>query len=83
MTVKMPHGHPQGWAPKEIGLFVDSVLKKGEPLAQTRALCRSPTARRRRRCDSEVPVASAQLHYTTDTGPWQKREWKSLDAEAG
>ena len=31
--------------------------------------------------DSEVPIASAQLHYTTDTGPWQKRDWKSLDAK--
>ena len=32
VQVRMPHGHPQGWAPKEIGLFVDSVLKGGEPL---------------------------------------------------
>ena len=26
VTVKMPHGHSEGWRPKEIGLFVDSVL---------------------------------------------------------
>src|SRR5262249_58009011 len=31
VTVNMPHGHPQGWAPVEIGLFVDSVLKGGKP----------------------------------------------------
>ncbi len=24
--VKMPHGHSAGWAPPEIGAFVDSVL---------------------------------------------------------
>ena len=25
ITVNMPHGHPQGWAPAEIGLFVDEL----------------------------------------------------------
>ena len=34
VTVNMPHGHPQGWAPVEIGLFVDQHLRKGKPLAQ-------------------------------------------------
>ena len=32
VTVNMPHGHEPGWAPREIGLFVDSVLKGGTPL---------------------------------------------------
>jgi hypothetical protein len=27
IMVNMPHGHPQGWAPKEIGLFVDHHLR--------------------------------------------------------
>ena len=31
VTVRMPHGHPEGWKPQEIGLFVDSVLKQGTP----------------------------------------------------
>ena len=79
VQVRMPHGHPQGWAPKEIGLFVDSVLKGGEPLPRLGDLSisdghASATIR------SEVPIASAGLHYTTDTGPWPKRDWKSLDA---
>jgi hypothetical protein len=26
-------------------------------------------------------LAKAQLHYTTDTGDWQKRAWKSAPAE--
>ncbi len=33
VTVNMPHGHPAGWAPPEIGAFVDSLLKGGQPLA--------------------------------------------------
>src|SRR5436190_14588419 len=32
VTVNMPHGHQQGWAPVEIGRFVDSHLKKGPRL---------------------------------------------------
>jgi len=34
VTVRMPHGHQAGWAPVEIGLFVDSVLRDGVPLPQ-------------------------------------------------
>jgi PhoPQ-activated pathogenicity-related protein len=33
ITINMPHGHQQGWAPKEIGLFVDQYLTGGVPLA--------------------------------------------------
>ena len=34
VTVNMPHGHPQGWAPQEIGLFVEQTVKHGRPLPQ-------------------------------------------------
>lgn len=34
VTVNMPHGHPQGWAPIEIGLYVDRYLKSGKPLTR-------------------------------------------------
>ena len=29
VTVNMPHGHSQGWAPAEIGLFIDQHVKGG------------------------------------------------------
>jgi dienelactone hydrolase len=32
VTVRMPHSHPAGWKPVEIGLFVDSVIRDGLPL---------------------------------------------------
>ncbi len=28
----MRHGHPPGWAPEEIGLFIDSKCRGGTPL---------------------------------------------------
>lgn len=82
ITVGMKHSHPAGWAPQEIGLFVDSVLRGGQPLAQFGAVtCDSAwgtklTASIR----SAVPIQSAALHYTTDFKPWRDREWHSVPA---
>lgn len=81
VTVNMPHSHPAGWAPKEIGLFADQHLKKGKALFRFD----DPDARIEQK-DGEVRVAiiqthdikSVSLHSTTDTkGPWQKRKWES------
>jgi hypothetical protein len=80
ITVKMPHGHSQGWAPREIGLFVDSVLKGGEPLptiGEMKMAGGNVTAQ----FQSKVSVVKGQLHYTSDSGAWQKREWRSADAK--
>lgn len=79
IEVKMPHGHPPGWAPKEIGLFIDSKCRDGVPLPvpgqpeiksdSVKVTCKSVTA-----------LKKAELHYTTDTGLRSKRAWKSLPA---
>jgi hypothetical protein len=80
VTVRMPHGHQAGWRPKEIGLFVDSVLNQGKPLA--RIVERSREGKNVTvQFKAAIPINSAALHYTTDTGAWQKREWKSMPAE--
>jgi dienelactone hydrolase len=77
ITVNMPHGHPQGWAPPEIGLFVDGYLRGGKPL---------PAIQRPRTVNGQVlakvraktGLASAALHYTTGTGPINKRQWQTV-----
>ena len=79
VTVKMPHGHQQGWAPKEIGLFVDSVLKGGAPLPRLSGP-KVDGARIEARVTAPGPVRAAKVHYTTDVGPWQTREWTTKDA---
>jgi dienelactone hydrolase len=76
VTVRMPHGHKQGWAPVEIGLFVDHYLRGGKALAKITSTKRDKRALTVR-FQSEVPVVSAALCCTTDTGAWQKRLWKS------
>jgi dienelactone hydrolase len=82
VTVNMPHGHPQGWAPKEIGLFVDDQLKDGKKLF------RFDKARANQK-DGDFSVAISQqheiksvaIHWTTDAkSPWQKRKWESRTA---
>ena len=45
ITVNMPHGHPEGWAPAEIGLFVDEHLRGGRPLPKDPAAPEPSTAR--------------------------------------
>ncbi|MHC4460826.1 MAG: alpha/beta hydrolase family protein [Planctomycetota bacterium] len=79
ITVNMPHGHKQGWAPKEIGLFVDQYLKDSIPL---------PIVMRPQLINGEVHVTvksktnltSANLHYATGTVPINKLKWETLSA---
>lgn len=80
VTVNMPHGHVQGWTPVEIGLFVDQHLNRGKPLPRIGEVKRSGKI-----VDvgfeSETPVQSAALHYTTDSEAWQKRKWQTKPAQ--
>ncbi|HYF34970.1 MAG TPA: prolyl oligopeptidase family serine peptidase [Prosthecobacter sp.] len=80
IEVKMPHGHAPGWAPQEIGLFIDSYCRNGKPLAVP-AQPQINGDQARVSFEAKVPVKTAQLHYTTDTGLRSKRTWKSLEAQ--
>jgi dienelactone hydrolase len=76
VTVNMPHGHPQGWAPAEIGLFADQHLRGGRPLPRIES-CRREGDAVEVKFRAEVPVTRAALHFTTDSGPWKERKWKT------
>jgi dienelactone hydrolase len=76
----MPHSHRAGWAPAEIGLFIDAYCREGEPLpVVTDAALRDgrPTAK----VESATTLKSAALHYTEDAGPLVKRRWSKVAAE--
>jgi dienelactone hydrolase len=75
----MRHSHPDGWAPKEIGLYVDSVLAGGDPLPRLGPM-KTGDGKATAPFTAKVPVTRGQLHYTTDSGPWQERAWQSVDA---
>lgn len=77
ITVNMPHTHQQGWAPKEIGLFVDQYLKGGIPLA-TVMKPQLTNRKVRAKFKSKMAPTSANLHYTTGTMPINKLDWESM-----
>ncbi len=75
----MGHSHPAGWNPEEIGVYVDSRLKDGTPLAELSPLdINDGTVSLT--FESGVPVTDAELFYTTDDGIRSKRKWQSLPA---
>lgn len=76
----MRHSHTAGWAPTEIGIFVDSLLKDGEPLPEVGAMqvvdgtVTVPVK-------SNIPIRGVGLVYTSDSGPRAKRGWFQLEAK--
>lgn len=79
IEVKMPHSHPAGWAPKEIGLFIDSYCRNGEPLpALSEPVVVSDGVSAE--FSSVRPVKAAALHFTCDSGLRSERNWQSLEA---
>lgn len=79
VTVNMPHGHPQGWAPVEIGLFVDQHLRNGKAFPHIESAKRTGI-QIEVRVKSDTSIEKAGLHFTTDTEkPWKDRKWTSRE----
>ena len=79
VTVDMPHSHPSGWAPQEIGLFIAHHLRgdKGLPsVGQPRVKGTKVLAT----ATSPLKLAGAELHWTSEEGPINKRKWQSSPA---
>lgn len=77
VVVGLPHGHI--WTFGEVDAFVDSALRDSP------ALPRIGDVRISGRCAHArvkhfTPIAAATLCYTTDTGVWQKRNWRTVPA---
>jgi len=77
VAVNRPHGHI--WTFPEVDAFVGSVLMDRPALAVVGA----PVVAEGRLTASVRPAASVResmLCYTTDTGVWQKRQWRTVPA---
>jgi dienelactone hydrolase len=78
ILLDMPHGHI--WTFGEVDAFVDAALRGGRPLAElgtpklNAGTVTVPV-------HSVVPPTKAELLYTVDGGPWQKRRWKGVPAK--
>ena len=80
IEVQMPHGHPPGWAPQEIGLFIDSFCRDTKPLPVPGKIV-FENGRTIMSYTSGVPLKSAALHYTTSKGLRSDRAWNRIKAE--
>lgn len=80
VTVNMPHGHPSGWAPAEIGIFIDHHLlgKPGLPEVGDPQVSGGEV---RVKCEGAASLKSAALHVTLDDGPINKRTWETHPAK--
>jgi hypothetical protein len=82
VRIRMPHGHAEGFAPREIEIFADQVLRDGVPLPTIGAL-----EHRGREVSAAVggprPLTHGLLAYTADPRPWkewQLRPWQGVPA---
>lgn len=81
---RLPHGHI--WTFPEVDAFIDSELKGGEKLIKISgsAICvivGPETAFALLDPRYLDRVKKVELHYTQQTGPWPKREWKSVEGK--
>jgi dienelactone hydrolase len=81
ITIKMPHSHQDGWAPAEIGMFIDQVLRHGRAL---------PVIDDVKRVEQKVVAkyetsgkVTASLNFTADHKPVNEHEWQTLPATIG
>ena len=80
VRVGMVHGHGgPGENPEEIHAMADAVLKDGAPLVRIIGNQRDG-ATASVTFESRTLVLKAELNYTTDDGPWQKRNWTTVAA---
>jgi len=78
MAVNRPHGHI--WTFPEVDAFVSSVLRREPALVRFGA----PTVEANRlsaRLGQVTGLRNLSLCYTTDSGAWQQRKWRTVPAQ--
>ena len=75
----MRHSHVHGWAPMEIGLFIDQHVRNSIPLPSFSNL-QTTGEKASANITSKLPIKQAELFYTTGIGPLVKRRWQSIAA---
>lgn len=75
IVTNLPHGHI--WTFPEVHAFVDHVLRKTPAMAKAETP-RIENGQLTALVNSSSAIKSVSLCYTTNTGPWQKRQWISM-----
>ncbi len=77
---RMGHSHPAGWAPAEIGLFIDSHCRDGIPLPRPSRPTIDADDRVRVTVASATPLKKAALHHSSGSGLRTEWKWETVDA---
>lgn len=77
IKVRMPHGHI--WTFGEVDAFIDSQVEGKKGLLKAGSL-ETVDGKAVVKYEPAQTAKKAMLHYAVNEGPWQKREWKSIDA---
>jgi dienelactone hydrolase len=82
VTVNLPHSHPEGWKPAEIGIFIDHhlrdqlpLLRVGDPTVVQEKVLVSVSG-----TNDQNSIKSAALHFTTGNEPINQRGWETQTA---
>ena len=78
VRVRLPHGHI--WTFGEVDAFLHSHLTAADPLPAVGEMKRDGNTVSAP-VESKVELKAAHLHYAAASGPWPKREWKSIPAQ--
>jgi dienelactone hydrolase len=78
ITIKMPHSHQDGWAPPEIGMFIDHHLLGNRAILVIEEVTRDKQ-KVVAKCKSDGKV-TAKLNFTTDHAPVNEHEWQTQPA---
>lgn len=79
LKVRMPHDHPPAGDPPEIMAFANAIVQGGEPLAMIDKQSLNAEVATVHWV-STLAITKAELVYTTDSGDWTKRYWKTQAA---
>ena len=79
MRVKMKHSHPPAGDPGEITVFANSIVKGGCPLPEITEQGTSGAVAWIK-FKTKKTILKAILNYTSDSGCWTKRRWRSIEA---
>jgi hypothetical protein len=81
ITPNMGHGHPDGWRPREIVTFFNSVFENGVPLAKITNIEKKDSVINFS-YKSSLSLRNANFYYSNDTiNINAKRIWQSIPAK--
>lgn len=77
MRIQLPHGHI--WTFTDVDAFMDHTLRGGPALPRIECMV-VKNGKANTSASSATTLKKAELHFTTDTGAWQKRQWQTVPA---